>query len=568
MTQQELTQFCIHDWLVSPGEGLLRRGNEIVRLEPKAMEVLVYFASRPNEVISRQALEEDVWHGALIGYDAVTNTIIKLRKALQDNARDPRFITTIPKKGYQLIAPVTSPSEQVASHSPQHDPSRTAAGLTSSFLGMQKPRIMIMTLLIALVIGSTAFWLRTPSPLNSVNATSSPAVPSIAILPFENLNDDPKQAYLADGMTEDIITDLSRIGNLLVIASNTTIKYKDQHVTPEKVGEELNVGFVLKGTIRQLGDKIRVNAQLVNTQTGFNTWAQRYDRKLAEVFAVQDEVSQSIVKALAVKITQQEKYNLVQKTTNSLKAYDFFQEGLRIFRISTKESNAQAREAYRKAIQLDPGYGRAYGAIAYTLATDYRRGWTDSPTLTLDRALVLANKAVELDDASPQTHFVLSYVYLMKKDFDKAVQSAEKAIKIAPNYADGYGVLALIKNHLVQPEEAIELVKKAIRLNPYYTFEYLYIKGMAYNLLGNYDNAISNLEKAQARNQNVVQVKIFLASSYVMANRQQNAEWIIDELQILDPTLTITTLEKTIPIAKASYKQRLLNDLRTAGLPE
>jgi adenylate cyclase len=553
--------FFIDKWRVSPLEGLLTRGNETVRLEPKAMEALVYFASRPGQVITRQELERDVWHGALVGYDAVTNTVIKLRKALQDSAREPRFIVTIPKKGYQLIA-----STDYQGDDDRPESATPVSELPTAIVRRDRPSwslyrngIATVAMVCILVFGFLWLW--------STNSKSI-ALPSIVVLPFDNLNQDPKQDYLANGITEDIITDLSKLSNILVIASNTSSTYRGKQVATEKVGADLNVEFVLRGSIRRLGDKVRVNVQLINAKSGFNTWAQRYDRKIAELFAVQDEVTRSIVKALAVKITNQEEDRLVQKTTDSLKAYDFFQEGQRIYKFSTKETNEQARKLYRKAIELDPGYGRAYGAMAITLASDYRRGWTDTPNEALDRALELAKTAVALDNASPQTYWALGFIYFTRKDFLNAETAATRSIAIAPSYADGYGLLALISSHNGQPKRAMELTNMGIRLNPYFTWEYLYVLGVAKYAIGNYESAVATLEKAQARNDNVVTVKLFLAASYVKANRQADAEWVVVQLQMLSPATTVTTIDKTIPIANPEFKQSFLKDLQKAGLPE
>jgi TolB-like protein/DNA-binding winged helix-turn-helix (wHTH) protein/Flp pilus assembly protein TadD len=565
--------FFIEDWRVSPPEGLLVRGTEMVRLEPKAMEVLVYFASRPGEVITREELEREVWHGALIGYDAVTNTVIKLRKALQDNARQPRFITTIPKMGYQLIAPIAYPEEDERPESASPADSESVAEVPGKWPSWPVPRIgwAIAALVGVLVIGLVWLWpvvTSSTAPATPANSNSSVAPPSIAVLPFENLSNDPKQDYLADGITEDIITDLSRLSNLLVIASNTSLTYKGRSVPVEKIGTDLNVEFVLKGSIQRLGDAIRVNAQLVNAKTGFNAWAQRYDRKVTEVFYVQDEMTRSIVNALAIKVTSQEKSRLAQRATDSLKAYDLFQEGQRISKGKTKEDEIQARELYQKAIELDPNYGRAYGSMAISLAWDYQRGWTDTPVETLDRALVLAKQAVALDDSMPQTYWALSFVHLMRKEYEDAEKAVTQALSIAPNYADGYGLLALIKMNLGQPKRAIEINTKAMRLNPYYTLEYLYTLGAASYMQGDYSTAIAKLEEAQQRNENQINVKLFLAASYVKAGKQDDAEWTAAQIQVLNPTATLSSLEKTIPIANPESMRAFLADLRKAGLPE
>ncbi len=555
---------------MSPAEGILANGDEEVHLEPKAMEVLVYFASRPGEVVTREELERDVWQGALVGYDAVTNTIIKLRKALHDNARQPRFIATIPKKGYQLIAsisPTENESNKIAKNVAQ-DSAQGASEPVTETLAMKAPlsfstkkNIGLFSLLLLFLLVLLFVW-------SSPATKSDFSTPSIVVLPFENLSDDPKQEYLADGITEDIITDLSRLSNILVIASNTSFQYKDKKNSPKEVGKELNIKYVLRGTIRQLGDEVRVNTQLVNATTGFNTWAQRYDRKITELFAVQDEVTESIVKALTVKISKQEKQRIAKRATDSLKAYDYFQEGQKFFLVRTDEAFAQAREAYKKAIEFDPYYGRAYGAMAVTLASNFVEVWQDSPNIVLERALTLAKKAVELDDSTPQTYWALGFVYLMQNEFSNAEKAVNKAISIAPNYADGYGLLALLKMHSGEPAHAIEINNKAMRLNPYYTWQYLYTQGASYYMVGNINAAITALEEAKKRNENALMVKLYLAASYLQAGRQIDAEWMIHEIQALRAHTTVAGIEKSIGLANAEIKNRFIKDLRQAGLAE
>ena len=573
MNKQVHLYFFIEDWQVLPAENLLTRGNETEHLEPKAMEVLAYLASRPGEVITRDELERDVWHGALVGYDAVTNTVIKLRKALKDNARQPSYIATIPKKGYKLIASITYPEDEkstgsVVPVSPVAVSSVQQGGKPHT---KYQSRILVSVLAGVFVLSLVWLWLSAPLQTESTpppSVESKIVVPSIIVLPFENLDDEPKQEQLAVGITEDIITDLSRLSNLQIFASSTSYNYKDRKVTPKELKSELNVGFVLKGNTRRIGNAIRINAQLIDTTTGFNIWAERYDRKATDMFALQDEMTQSIIKALAVNQTNKEKYRLAQRSTSNLDAYDLFQEGQQISKAGTKKGNQQAREVYRNAIKLDPTYGRAYGALAYIHATNYRRGWTNSPQETIDRALALAEQAVALDSSIPQTYWALGYVYLMRKEFDKAEKAVTQAISIAPGYADGYGLLALISNNLGHAKKAIKYITKGMQLNPYYTWDYPYNLGCAYYFLGDYEAAIIELEKAQDRNQNVVPIKLFLAASYVKANRQDDAEWTIGELQVLSPSSTISHTDKTIPFAQAKIKRVFLDDLRKAGLPE
>jgi len=556
-------EFSIGNWQVIPAEGTLMRADEVIHIEPKVMEVLVYFASRPDEVISRDELERDVWHGAIVGYDSMTATIIKLRKALQDNAKQPSFIATVPKRGYRLIAPIKyiNNSDMTERISPIITNDITQSSQQEKFNKKSQFRLASV---IVLLLGGLGVWLI----YDQFDTENILRLPSVIVLPFENLGSDTIHDNFVDGITEDIITDLSSMSNLLVLSSNTSFRYKNRKIIPKEVRKELNVDFLLKGSIRRAGDSIRFNVQLIDTKTGFNTWATRYDKKLTKVFDVQDELVNSVVKALAIKMTIQEKQRLEHNTTLNLKAYDFFQEGLKISKVSTKEAHKQARIVFRKAIELDSSYGRAYGAIAYSLALDFRRGWSDTPIETLDRALALAEQAVLLNKNIPQTYWALGYVYFMRKEFDKAKNAVAQAILIAPNYADGYGLLALINNNLGHSKKSIELITKGMRLNPYYTWDYLFNLGHAYYMLGESDSAIKVLEKAQERNENAIPVKLYLAASYVKAKRQDDAEWVVEQLLTLSPALTITHTAKTIPIVNPKLKNMLLEDLRLAGIPE
>lgn len=570
MSIQDQSGFFLGEWWISPPEGRITRDSECVRLEPKVMEVLVYLASRPGEVVTREELERDVWKGALVGYDAVTGTVIKLRKALRDSARQPRLIATIPKRGYELIGTVTVPDRAApspVSPLPDQQAARAPPPRRSS-----RRTVLVggLAAAVAVVVLATAWLANRPpeAPPDAQVDTVAAERPSVAVLPFENLSQDRENDYLADGMTEDLITDLSRSARLLVIASNSSFTYKNRKVTPKQAAQELDVVFVLHGNIRPVGTAIRINVQLVDATSGFNKWAARYDRRREDLFAVQDEITNGIINALDVPLTREENQRLARRATSNLRAYDFFQEGQAISKAQTKEALERAGDAYRRAIQADPGYGRAYGALGYTLATAFRRGWSDSPVETSDHALEMAKKGVALDDSIPQTHWSLGYVYLFRGEYEDAERAAEQSVEIAPNYADGYGLLALINNNLGRPERAIEFITKGMRLNPYYTWDYPFNLGWAHYTQGDYDQAVEQLELAHQRNPNAIPVKLFLAASYVGAGRQEDAEWLAAEIQTLSESETISHTEKTIPMANPEHKRALLEDLRKAGLPE
>jgi len=561
MTSLETNGFQLEDWRIVPAEGTLVRGDKVVRIEPKAMEVLVYFATRPGDVITREDLERDVWRGAIIGYDAVTNTIIKLRKALGDDARHPRFISTIPKKGYQLICPVSLNEKAGVIYAVSTPGKFSAEHPTATFVTRWNPRLAGIAAVVVLAVAAGAV-----SLFPGTKERSGP--PSIIVLPFENLNADPKQDFLADGITEDITTDLSKLSNIHVIASSTSAAYRGKKTPITEIGEELGVTFALKGTIRRLGNDFRVNVQLVNTSSGYNAWASRYDRNVNDLFAIQDDMTRNIVRVLAIKISGAEQSRLNNKATDSLKAYDYFQEGLRAYRIISKQTNEFARQAYRKAIELDPNYGRAYGAIAVTLVVDHRWGWTDTPVETLDRALDLAKKAVELDPDSPQTYWALGFVHLARKDYEKARDAAENSTKVAPNYADGYGLLGLISSNLGEGKKAIAYTEQGMRLNPFYTFEYLFVLGQAHYTLGEYDKAIKVLEVALSRNQNAPHTILLLTTCYVKMGRLDDAKWLIEQLRMSTPSTTLSGIDKTLTFSNSETRKSMLADLRKAGLPE
>lgn len=568
----DANRFQLGSWLVIPGSGEIHSGETVVRVEPKVMDVLVYLAQHQGEVVSRDELERQVWRGAIVGYDAVTSTVIKLRKALGDDPHAASYVATIPKRGYQLIAPISSVVAEPATRQAAPSVPPNTAGSVSWWPRSQwQIGAVVLALIVTTGILAAIYVARRPPGALATGQTPEAPVtrpPSIVVLPFENLSDAPQQEQFADGITEDMVTDLSRLSNLQVVASNTSFALKGKKATVQQVGAELGVDFVLEGSVRRSGDAVRINAQLVDARSGFQRWAERYDRPAVEVFAVQDDVTRSIVRALALRLTRQESERLERPSTGSLAAYDWFQEGQRLGRVYTKETNLEAGAAYRKAIELDPDYGRAYGALAYILASNYRRGWTDSPQLTLDRALELARKAVALDSTIPQTFWALGYVHMVRRELDEAEAAVARALATAPNYADGYGLFAIIKNSRGDAQSALELINQGIRLNPYFTWDYPFNQGLAYYTLGRIDEAIAAFEQARSRNANAVPVRIFLAASYARAGRLEEAEWEVQEIGTLSPTDTITQFRNADVFVAPALREPLIADLRKAGFPE
>lgn len=436
----------------------------------------------------------------------------------------------------------------------------------------RRPTITRLIALVSFVLalGLWSFW-------SSVNHTDDKPVEvvtpsqqtSIIVLPFLNMSSDVDQNYFADGITEDIITDLSHLSNLKVLARNTSFGYKGKTVNPQLIGKELQVTHLLEGSVRRSGENLRINVQLIDTSNGHHVWAERYDRKLIDVFSVQDELNRNIVSALTIQLTKEEETELEKDTTISFEAYDLFLQGLEIIQRGTEKANQQAQEIFRNVIELDPSYARAYGALALAKSRSVNVGWIiDSPVETRDRALELARKAVRLDNNSQHAYFALSFTHLSRQEFSEAAEAAKRSFAIAPNYADGYAMLGFINNTIGKPKEAIRLVEKATLLNPHYTWYYLYNFGRAYYALGNYELAIEKLLAALGRNANSSPVRLFLAASYVGINDIDEAQWQIDELLMDFPNISLSFLSKEPLLVDTEQHRTFIDHLRIAGLTE
>jgi len=545
------TPFRIGDWLVEPDLGRVGRDGDSAKLEPKVMDLLVYLAQRPGQVLSREELEQAIWTGTVVGYDALTSAIIKLRKALGDNSRQPWLIETVAKKGYRLIAPVTTTDGM---------PTTTASTAVIS-APAPRPRwrmqVFAAVILVVLVLGGTLIGrqiMRPPSP------------PSIAILPFTNLSGDTKFEYFSDGITEDIITDLSKLSGLMVVARNSAFAYKDQPLALKTVAEKLGVRYVLEGSVRRAGNDLRINVKLIDAETGSHLWAERYNRKLQDIFAVQDDVRGNIVRALALNLTDDEKRAVARRYTQSVEAYDLLLRGQSFYARSTREDNARARQLYQQAIQLDPNFARAYAAIALTHTEDSRYGWSADSAASLHQAITISQHAVELDGSIPQTHWAQGYVYVFAHRYDAAVAAAERAIALDPNNADAHTTLAFGRLYQGRAREAIGLVKKAMQLNPHYPAQYPSILGRSYYHSGQYALAIQTLREAIEMNPGRNTSQLYLILSLVAQGNLDDASWEVEQLRLREPDFRIANVGQAIPVADPGELARIQADLRRAGL--
>jgi adenylate cyclase len=392
-----------------------------------------------------------------------------------------------------------------------------------------------------------------------------PDKPSIAVLPFDNLSGDPEQEYFSDGITEDIITDLSKISGMFVIARNSAFTYKGRAVKITEVGRELGVRYILEGSVRKANNRVRITAQLVDATTEGHLWAERYDRNLKDIFSLQDEVTQKIVAALAVKLTEDEQKRLARKYTDNMAAYDFVLKGKEYNNIFTKEANDQARQMYERAIELDPGFSLAYSLLAATHFYEWSLGWSHDPR-TLEQAFELAQRSISIDESIPLGHAMLGQVYLWEKQYDQAILELENAIALSPSDAKSLAILADILNWNGNPEEAIGWIKKAMTLDPMYPAWYLWNLGHAQYLIGRYEEAIEPLKRARDRNPNFLPAHVYLAAIYCEIGRLKEAQIEAEEVKRLSPQTSIETWRQRLPYKDKAILDRLFISLQKAGL--
>ncbi len=392
--------------------------------------------------------------------------------------------------------------------------------------------------------------------------------PSIAVLPFNNMSQDESQEYFVDGMTEDLITDLSQVSGLFVIARNSTFTYKGRPVKVQDVGRELGAKYVLEGSVRKVGNRVRINAQLVTTKDGHHVWAERFDRDMTDVFTLQDEVTRNIVSALAVKLTGGEQERLERQREATPEAYDALLRGLDLLRRFTPETNAAALEQFERAVALDPTYARAYANVAFTLANNVLVGWVPDRQRNLELALEWASKALELDPSVRQVHFALSTTYMLLNQHEKSIAAAMRAIEVDPNYADGYGQLANVQTYAGQPEDGLKALRAAQKLDPLYPFFYVLIEGRARFQMRRYAEAAALFEDVSRRNPHFIPGRLYLASTYAHLDRLEEADWEVQEALILEPALTLKNVSERAPFKKPEDRAQYIEGLRQAGLPE
>jgi adenylate cyclase len=405
----------------------------------------------------------------------------------------------------------------------------------------------------------------TAEPATSRPAPAPPKL-SIAVLPFANMSGDAEQDYFADGISEDLITALSKLSQLFVIARNSSFTFKGKNVNIQEVGTKLGVRHVLEGSVRKSGNRVRITAQLIDATSGGHLWAERFDRDLTDIFAVQDDVTQQIVGALAVNLTEGDQKRLTPKHTRSTEAYDYFLRGRELWHRLTKETNIAARDLLQHAVELDPNFASAHAFLALTHGLDYLNRWSASPTRSIEQAEDVARRAVALDDADPWAHWALGLVNLYTRRHDGAISEAERAIALNPNFAEAHVSVGEALYYSGKSEEALECFGRGMALNPYFPDVLLHFRALASFQLGRYEEAVDLLKQRLTRNPVTDVSRALLAASYGHLGRFDEARAMWREVLRVNPDYSLEYRRKVLPYKNPADFELVVEGLRKAGV--
>jgi adenylate cyclase len=395
-----------------------------------------------------------------------------------------------------------------------------------------------------------------------------PDKPSIAVLPFNNLSGDPAQDYIADGISENIISALSKISEMFVIASNSTFTYKGKPVKAQQVSEELGVRYVLEGSIQKIGNRLRITAQLIDAITGHHLWSEKYDRDMKDLFDLQDEITLEIIRAMQVQLTEGEQASVTGKGTKNLDAYlKAIQANEQFYRMN-KEGSMKAKKLAKEAIALDPNYALPYATLANAHMLDKWFNFSASSEESMRLAAQAAQKALALDDSDPRVYYALTNLYIMQRQYEKAIASAERHLELSPSGAIAYNRMAGALRQSERYSEAIPYAEQAIRLDPYPPATAFRQLGGCYRNVGRYEEAITAYKKALQKNPDDIFTHIGLAVTYVKLGRYEEAQAEAKEVIRIHPKFSLAHFAKSVHGTDQSRAKDYIESLRKAGLPE
>jgi adenylate cyclase len=391
--------------------------------------------------------------------------------------------------------------------------------------------------------------------------------PSVAVLPFTNMSGDPEQEYFADGVVDDIITDLSRFKDLLVIARNSSFSFKGKSIKIQDVARELGVRYVVEGSIRKSGNRLRITAQLIDASDETHLWGERYDRDIHDIFEVQDEIAETIVRTVAARVERHGLEKADRKVPHDLKAYDYILQAREVI-CDTAENNRNCRELYEQALKIDPRSAEACSGISITHGLDHSSGWTESPENSLEEAMKYAVMAVALDDDSSQSHCRLGFQKLLNREYEMAQFHLDKALSLNPNDSSAWAYKGLFFIYTGQPEEAQPVLKQAASRNPFNFTWYLWFVGLACYSARQYEDAIPPLIRSIDHFPKFIAPRRHLAACYAQLGKDQEAAEQTAKILELEPEFSIRRISKTLSYRNPADLEHYLDGLRQAGLPE
>jgi TolB-like protein len=527
-------QVSFEDYSLDFDRRELMRGSEPISVGPQVFDLLVYLVNNREHVVSKDELFEAVWSGRIVSESTLTSHINAVRKAIGDSGEQQRLIRTVSRKGFRFVAKVSEPLSDGGSSSPQ------------------------------------SFGIAGETP-KSVQTLALPEKPSIAVLPFRNWSGDPEQEYFAEGMVEDIITALSRIRWLFVIARNSSFIYKDRTVDVKQVGRELGVRYVLEGSVRKAANRVRIAGQLIEASTGTHLWTDRFDGTLEDIFDLQDQMTSSVVGAIAPTLEQAEIERAQSKRTESLDAYDYFLRGMANVHQATTAANDDALRLFYKAIEIDPKFASAHGMAAWCYIWRKLNGWTIDRTQENIEGARLAKRAVEFgkDDAVALSRGGHALVWFAR-DFDGGAAFIDRALALNPNLAAAWYLGGWVRAYRGELDLAIEQHARAMRLSPLDPALYNMQNGTAFAhlLAGRYTEASFWAQKALHEQANFPAANRILAASKALAGQLGEAQQALARVQQLDPLLRISNLSEVLPLRRPEDLARFTEGLRKAGLQE
>ena len=521
----------------------LHRAGESVAVEPQVFDLLIYLVENRDRVVSKDDLIASVWQGRIVSESTLTSRINAARKAVGDSGEEQRLIRTIARKGVRFVG-------EVHTGDPPKKSERDAEAPESIKTASKSAR----------------------PDADDRGPTAGPSLPlldrpAIAVLPFSNLSGDPEQEYFSDGISEDLITALSKLRWFLVIARNSSFIYKGKAVHLKQVAQDLGVRYVVEGSVRKAAERVRITAQLNDVTTGSHIWAERYDRDLADVFAVQDEITENIVAAVEPQLYAAEDFHARRKPPESLDAWDLVMRALSHYWRVTRQDNVVAQALLEKAISIDPNYGQAMGVLATSYMFTAHMGWMDL-TAAMPIAERAALAAIRADSEDPWAHNALGHVHLFARRFDDSLAEFELALQLNPSFALAQGYYGLSLAYSGRWQDANEAARRALQLSPRdpYSAVYLGIAAYAQYLGRHYDQAMRLAREAIRQRGDFVGAHRVLTAAGGMAGQAEVAAEALQRLQRVQPNISLAWITTHMPIRRDEDREHYLDGLRRAGL--